>query len=122
MKHEHKKPEPEHELAQENNQAAFVQKYYHVSYDDVFEYVAVVVRARRHFHCLRPTLHRKCFVNLLSFFLKLFNEEQVMIIIKLWNYLKFHLFFFVNMPSFFPLSHNSLPNSHLWKTFNFLLE
>ena len=35
-----------------------VQKYYHVPYDDVFEYVAVVVRARRHFHCLRRTLHR----------------------------------------------------------------
>ena len=69
MLNEHEqKPEPER--AQENNQAAFVQKYYHVSYDDVFEYVAVVVRARRHFHCLRPTLHRKCFVNLFSFFLK----------------------------------------------------
>ena len=39
----------------------------------------------------------------------------------MWNYLGFTSFF-VNLPSFFPLSHNSLPNSHFWKTFNFLLE
>ena len=31
---------------------------YHVPYDDVFEDVAVVVRARRHFFCLSLALQR----------------------------------------------------------------
>ena len=48
-------------------QVIYDNKYYHVSYDDIFEYVAVVVRARRHFRCLRATLHRKNQGEVLSF-------------------------------------------------------
>ena len=50
-----------------NKQAIYIERYYHVPYDDIFEYVAVVVRARRHFCCLRATLHRKNQEEALSF-------------------------------------------------------
>ena len=48
-------------------QAIYIKRYYHVPYDDIFEYVAVVVRARRHFCCLRAALHRKNQEEALSF-------------------------------------------------------
>ena len=85
-------------------------KSHHVPYDDVFEYVAVVVRARRHFHCLRPALH---IIQEHVKIKKLFIDDSYKLSLL-------HLYL-MNMPSFFPLSHNSLPNSHLWKTFKVFL-